>query len=221
MARRYRKSRAVSQRQYRARLAKYERYKETTLDPKSFKEWNAPYRQSQFMRKEYKIYLRQFKKRKESSTFGFRLTDEGNEVQAYDYRDFREQYLLYRNTLQEEVKMGERARIGSIISEMINDQAYELSRKKAQVLADYLIREERQILIDKKLISLKTLKTGETVEVIKRKRLELLVRQGEFVRSELGFWNDIKEYYQTLVEGGASSAEAKKQIGMTYFKSPE
>ena len=221
MARRYRKSRAVSQRQYRARLAKYERYKETTLDPKSFKEWNAPYRQSQFMRKEYKIYLRQFKKRKESSTFGFRLTDEGNEVQAYDYRDFREQYLLYRNTLQEEVKMGERARIGSIISEMINDQAYELSRKKAQVLADYLIREERQILIDKKLISLKTLETGETVEVIKRKRLELLVRQGEFVRSELGFWNDIKEYYQTLVEGGASSAEAKKQIGMTYFKSPE
>ena len=221
MARRYRKSRTVSQRQYRARLAKYERYKETTLDPKSFKEWNAPYRQSQFMRKEYKIYLRQFKKRKESSTFGFRLTDEGNEVQAYDYRDFREQYLLYRNTLQEEVKMGERSRVGSVISEMINDQAYELSRKKARVLADYLIREERQTLIDKKLISLKTLETGETVEVIKRKRLELLVRQGEFVRSELGFWNEIKEYYQTLVEGGASSADAKKQIGMTYFNSPK
>ena len=173
------------------------------------------------MRKEYKIYLRQFKKRKESATFGFRLTDEGNEVQAYDYRDFREQYLLYRNTLQEEVKMGERSRVGSVISEMINDQAYELSRKKARVLADYLIREERQTLIDKKLISLKTLETGETVEVIKRKRLELLVRQGEFIRSELGFWNEIKEYYQTLIEGGASSAEAKKQIGMTYFKSPE
>ena len=221
MARRYRKSRTVSQRQYRARLAKYERYKETTLDPKSFKEWNAPYRQSQFMRKEYKIYLRRFKKRQESSTFGFRLTDEGNEIQAYDYRDFREQYLLYRNTLQEEVKMGERSRVGSVISEMINDQAYELSRKKAQVLADYLIREERQTLIDKKLISLKTLETGETVEVIKRKRLELLIRQGEFVRGDVGLWNKIKEDYRALIKGGASSSEAKNQIGITYFRSPE
>lgn len=221
MARRYRKSRTVSQRQYRARLAKYEQYKESTLDPLSFKEWNAPYRQSQFMRKEYRIYLRQFKKRKESATFGFRLTDEGNEVQAYDYRDFREQYLLYRNTLKEEVKMGERTRVGSVITEMINDQAYELSRAKARAVADYLIREERQTLVNKKLIGLKTLDTGETVEVVKRRRLELLIRQGEFVQNEVGLWDEIKQYYQTLVDGGASSRDAKKQIGMTYFKSPE
>ena len=60
MARRYRKSRRVSQRQYRARKAKYEQYKARSLDPVSFREWNAPYRQTQFLKKEYKIYLERF-----------------------------------------------------------------------------------------------------------------------------------------------------------------
>ena len=57
MARRYKKSRRVSQRQYRARLAKYERYKANSLDPVSFKEWNAPYRQNKFLRKEFKSLM--------------------------------------------------------------------------------------------------------------------------------------------------------------------
>ena len=117
--------------------------------------------------------------------------------------------------------MGERTRVGSVITEMINDQAYELSRAKARAVADYLIREERQTLVNKKLIGLKTLDTGETIEVVKRRRLELLIRQGEFVQNEVGLWDEIKQYYQTLIDGGASSSDAKKQIGMTYFKSPE
>ena len=107
MARRYRKSRKVSARQYRARKDKYEQYKARSLDPVSFREWNAPYRQTKFLKKEYKIYLERFNKRKSSARYGFRVNEEGEETEAYSYRDFKEQYLLTRNTLKEEVEMGE------------------------------------------------------------------------------------------------------------------
>ena len=219
MARRYKKSRRVSQRQYRARLAKYERYKANSLDPVSFKEWNAPYRLSQFLKKEYKIYLEKFTKRKSSARYGFRLTEEGEETQAYSYRDFKEQYLLTRNTLKEEVEMGERERVGSVVTEMINDQAYELSSAKARAVANYLLREERPMLIEKGYLRVETNEAGEQIDVIKKRNLALLIRQGQFVEEEVGLWDEIKDYYKVLTNQGFTAKEAKKQIGQTYFDS--
>lgn len=219
MAKRYRKSRRVSQRQYRARLAKYERYKANSLDPVSFKEWNAPYRQSQFLKKEYKIYLEKFTKRKSSARYGFRLTEEGEETQAYSYRDFKEQYLLTRNTLKEEVEMGERERVGSVVTEMINDQAYELSSAKARAVANYLLREERPMLIEKGYLRVETNEAGEQIDIIKKRNLALLIRQGQFVEEEVGLWDEIKDYYKVLTNQGFTAQEAKSQIGQTYFNS--
>lgn len=219
MARRYRKSRRVSQRQYRARKAKYEQYKARSLDPVSFKEWNAPYRQSQFLKKEYKIYLERFNKRKSSARYGFRLTEEGEETQAYDFRDFKEQYLLTRNTLKEEVEMGEREKVGSVVTEMINDQAYELSSAKARAVANYLLREERPMLIEKGYLRVETNEAGEQIDVIKKRNLALLIRQGQFVEEEVGLWDEIKDYYKVLTNQGFTAQEAKEQIGQQYFDS--
>ena len=219
MARRYRKSRRISQRQYRARKAKYEQYKARSLDPVSFREWNAPYRQTQFLKKEYKIYLERFNKRKASAKYGFRLTEEGEETQAYSYRDFKEQYLLTRNTLKEEVEMGERERVGSVVTEMINDQAYELSSAKARAVANYLLREERPMLIEKGYLRVETNEAGEQIDVIKKRNLALLIRQGQFVEEEVGLWDEIKDYYKVLTNQGFTAKEAKKQIGQTYFDS--
>ena len=219
MARRYRKSRRVSQRQYRARLAKYEKYKAKSLDLVSFKEWNAPYRQSQFLKKEYKIYLEKFSKRKESARYGFRLTEEGEETQAWSYRDFKEQYLLMRNTLKEEVEMGERERVGSVITEIINDQAYELSRAKANAVANYLLREERPMLIKKGYLRIEVNEEGKEVDIVKKRNLALLIRQGQFVKEEVGLWDEIKDYYKVLTNQGFTAKEAKAQIGQTYFDS--
>ena len=219
MARRYRKSRRVSQRQYRARLAKYEQYKAKSLDPVSFKEWNAPYRQSQFLKKEYKIYLQKFSKRKESARYGFRLNEEGEETQAWSYRDFKEQYLLLRNTLKEEVEMGERERVGSVITEIINDQAYELSRAKANAVANYLLREERPMLIEKGYLRVEVNEEGKEVDIVKKRNLALLIRQGQFVEEEVGLWDEIKDYYKVLTNQGFTAKEAKAQIGQTYFDS--
>ena len=219
MARRYRKSRRVSQRQYRARKAKYEQYKARSLDPVSFREWNAPYRQTQFLKKEYKIYLERFNKRKASARYGFRLTEEGEETQAYSYRDFKEQYLLTRNTLKEEVEMGERERVGSVVTEMINDQAYELSSAKARAVANYLLREERPMLIEKGYLRVETNEAGEQIDVIKKRNLALLIRQGQFVEEEVGLWDEIKDYYKVLTNQGFTAQEAKEQIGQQYFDS--
>lgn len=219
MARRYRKSRRVSQRQYRARKAKYELYKARSLDPVSFREWNAPYRQTQFLKKEYKIYLERFNKRKASAKYGFRLTEEGEETQAYSYRDFKEQYLLTRNTLKEEVDMGERERVGSVVTEMINDQAYELSSAKARAVANYLLREERPMLIEKGYLRVETNEAGEQIDIIKKRNLALLIRQGQFVEEEVGLWDEIKDYYKVLTNQGFTAQEAKEQIGQQYFDS--
>ena len=224
MAKRFRKSRTVAQREYRQRLARYEEYKATTLDPKSYKEWNASYRERSFYKREYKIYKERFKQRKERSRFGFRLTNEGKEVEMLSYKEFRTQYPTKRNTLEEEVEMGERDKIGSVVNEIINDQAYELSSPKARGIANYLLREERELLIQKKLV----IPTGQfddegkEIDIIRRKNLELIIRQGQFVAEEVGLWDKIKELYHWLrseAGGDLSAEEAKKQIGYSYFDS--
>lgn len=220
MARRYkRKTRAESQRDYRARRALYEKYKESTLSTKTFKEWNEPYRKQQFLKKEFKLYQKKFKTRKKSARFGFRLTEEGGEVEAYNFRDFKNQYELTRNTLEKEVEMGERERIGSVITEMINDQAYELSSAKARAVANYLLREERPMLIEKGFLRVETNEAGEQIDIVKKRNLALLIRQGQFVEEEVGLWDEIKDYYKVLTGQGFTAQEAKEQIGQTYFDS--
>ena len=220
MARRYkRKTRAESQRDYRARRALYEKYKESTLSTKTFKEWNEPYRKQQFLKKEFKLYQKKFKTRKKSARFGFRLTEEGGEVEAYNFRDFKNQYELTRNTLEKEVEMGERERIGSVITEMINDQAYELSSAKARAVANYLLREERPMLIEKGFLRVETNEAGEEIDIVKKRNLALLIRQGQFVEEEVGLWDEIKDYYKVLTGQGFTAQEAKEQIGQTYFDS--
>ena len=220
MARRYkRKTRAESQRDYRARRVLYEKYKESTLSTKTFKEWNEPYRKQQFLKKEFKLYQKKFKTRKKSARFGFRLTEEGGEVEAYNFRDFKNQYELTRNTLEKEVEMGERERIGSVITEMINDQAYELSSAKARAVANYLLREERPMLIEKGFLRVETNEAGEQIDIVKKRNLALLIRQGQFVEEEVGLWDEIKDYYKVLTNQGFTAQEAKEQIGQTYFDS--
>ena len=228
MARKYkrRKSVKLTQKRYRSRLSKYYKYLSRTHDeiPKSFKEWNEPYRLEQFYKREYKLYLERFESRKESSIMGFRKTGEdySSDVEAYDYNVFKEQYQLTRNTLEDEVESKERERIGSVINEMINDQAYELSRVKSYALGKYLKENELPFLEQKGLIKDTFIdEKGNTQYVFKEKKLELLIRQGQFLREEVGLWDAIKNYYQSLKDNGYSSKEAKAEIGQTFFRSPK
>ena len=220
MAKRYKKSRKVSQRQYRARLAKYEEYRASTLEPKSFREWNAPYRERAFLRREFNLYKKNFDKRKSSAKYGFRLSKEGGEVKRYDFEQFKQRYFITRNDLEAEVEMGERKRIGSVVTEMINDQAYELSRPKSEAIAKYLLKEERPLLIEKGILRVEMGEDGKPIDIVKRRNLALLIRQGQFVEEDVGLWDEIREVYRWLTdEQGLSSYDARDKIGLTYFES--
>ena len=146
MAKRYKKSTRMVQKQYRSRRTKYEEYLARTKDetPKSFKEWNDPYRKNKLLRKEFKIYKERFAKRIESSRVGFY---DPNEITSF--KVFKDTYLMKRNDLKLDVEEGKRERVGSVVNEIINDQAYELSSNKARAIADYLMREEAGLLAEK------------------------------------------------------------------------
>ena len=220
MARRYKKSRKVSQRQYRARRKAYSayvaRYEGSDVDIKSFSEWNAKYREKKFLQKEFKIYKERFQKRLESSRVPF--YDE-EEIQSFQV--FKDVYLRKRNDLILDVAEGDRERVGSVVNEIIDDQVYELSSPKARAISDYLLREERGILAEKGILRVETDEEGRIQDVVKRRKLLQLVRQGDFVKEEIGLWDEISNYYQSLLANGYKSTEAKKVIGQTYFRSPE
>lgn len=225
MAKRYRRKpipKTMRQKQYRERLRKYEEYKTRTGKTEvSFKEWNAPYRETRFLRREYKHYSDLYDARAKSSRYGFRDDREGNTAQKYSYKEFKQYYFKTRNSLEEEVEMGERERVGSVITEMVNDQAYELSAKKAKVLADYLLENEREALIKKGIIIPNAIEgeNGELVDLVKSRNLRLLIRQGSFIRDDIGLWDDIKTYYKQLIANGKTTKEARDEIGITYFHS--
>ena len=220
MARRYKKSRKVSQRQYRARRKAYSayvaRYEGSDVDIKSFSEWNAKYREKKFLQKEFKIYKERLQKRLESSRVPF--YDE-EEIQSFQV--FKDVYLRKRNDLILDVAEGDRERVGSVVNEIIDDQVYELSSPKARAVSDYLLREERDILAEKGILRVETDEEGRIQDVVKRRKLLQLVRQGDFVKEEIGLWDEISNYYQSLLANGYKSTEAKKVIGQTYFRSPE
>ena len=217
MARKYRRSRRVVQQQYRARRAKYEQYLARTKDetPKSFSEWNDPYRQNKFLRKEYKIYQERFEKRIESSRVGFYDPEE-----ISSFKVFKDTYLMKRNDLRMDVEEGKRERVGSVVNEIINDQAYELSSNKAKAIADYLMREEGGLLAEKGLAQQYIDDEGKVqYALLKPKKLELLIREGSFVKEEVGLWDEITDYYKLLRDQGYSADDAKHKIGQTYFNS--
>lgn len=219
MARRYRRSAKVIQRQYRARRAKYEQYLTRTRDetPDTFKEWNKTYRENKFLRKEFKIYRDRFAKRIESSRVGFY---DPNEITSF--KVFKDQYLMKRNDLKMDVEEGKRERIGSVVNEIINDQAYELSAPKARAVADYLMREEVGILVQKGIAEQYIDDEGKVqYALLKPKKLELMIREGSFVREEVGLWDEIRDYYNILRSKGYTAKKAKEEISITYFRSPK
>lgn len=220
-----RKTRRVIQRQSRQRATQYRKYVERTErignEPLSYREWKEEHYKSIF-RKRYEEYKDEFLRRKAAAESGRGIAGtRGFHIETmYDFRDFKDQYLLTRNTLEEEVVAGEREKVGSVITEMINDQAYELSYAKARGVASYLIENELDLLVEKNIaIPTGVDEKGQPTYKIKNRTLNLLIRQGDFVNEEVGLWDTIKDHYKKLKDAGLDSYEAKKEIGRSYFKS--
>ena len=84
------------------------------------------------------------------------------------------------------------------------------------------MREEVGILVQKGIAEQYIDEEGKVqYALLKPKKLELMIREGSFVREEVGLWDEIRDYYNILRSKGYTAKKAKEEISITYFRSPK
>ena len=184
-------------------------------------------------RRQYDDYLEQFEARK--------LNFESRGLEFYDpvpltYRDFKTVRAEKINDLKLDIKEGKRKSVGNVNREIVSDQAYELSSRQADVLGEYLLENEYDYLEETDLVYKYTDEQGqERVNLKKRIDLMMKIRQGEFIKEDIGLWdmiNDFRAQYFAFSKdeqaklmkkwGVDTYAKAvKKEVGQTFFNSPD
>lgn len=155
--------------------------------------------------KRYNAYRKSFERRTN------RMIEQG--LTPYDaiplsYREYKEIYAEERNDRIKEVESGIRKSLGNINEKIISDQVYELSEEQAYSIFKYmktLSPEERQNLdFNFRNINAAIAK----------------IRQGDYVKEELGLWDIIASERQRLAELGMNRKDIAKKISQTFFGSP-
>lgn len=152
--------------------------------------------------KRYNSYVKSFKQRVK------KLRDSG--LQPYEedwltYRQYKEIYAEELNDRLKEIEKGERKSLGNINSKIISDQVYELSEKQAYSIFDYM----------------KTLSEEERKEIgFNYKNINkaiIKIREGRFVREDLGLWDAIRERRKELFEQGFKKSEVASIVSNEFF----
>ena len=170
-------------------------------------------------RRQYNDYLEQFEARKANF--------ESRGLDFYDptpltFRDYRSVHADKVNDLKQDIKEGKRKTVGNVNREIVSDQAYELSSRQADVLGEYLLENEPELLEEMDLVYKYTDEEGiERVNLKKKIDLFMKIRQGEFLREDVGIWDMISDFRLQLFEKGMSKEEVRKAVGQTFFNSPE
>ena len=170
-------------------------------------------------RRQYNDYLEQFEARKANF--------ESRGLDFYDptpltFRDYRSVHADKVNDLKQDIKEGERKTVGNVNREIVSDQAYELSSRQADVLGEYLLENEPELLEEMDLVYKYTDEEGiERVNLKKKIDLFMKIRQGEFLREDVGIWDMISDFRLQMFEKGMSKEEVRKAVGQTFFNSPE
>ena len=128
-------------------------------------------------RKAYNKYKQLYMKKKAVlERKGYEMADD-----LYTFTQYKENVLEMRNTLKIRVAKGRIKRIGSVNAALVNDQAYELSEEQAYSIFDFLKQNREKYDID--------------VSFIKNINSALMkIRQGEWLNSDVGLWDMIKDY---------------------------
>ena len=170
-------------------------------------------------RAQYRDYLEQFEARRENF--------ESRGLEFYDpvpltYRDFKTVRAEKINDLKLDIKEGKRKSVGNVNREIVSDQAYELSSRQADVLGEYLLENEEDLLEEMDLVYKYTDEEGiERVNLKKRIDLMMKIRQGEFLREDVGLWDMISDFRLQMFKKGMSKEEVRKAVGQTFFNSPD
>ena len=170
-------------------------------------------------RKQYEDYTDKLRARKKI------FAEKG--IEFYDpieltFRDWKSVYADKYNDLKLDIKEGKRKSIGDVNREIVSDQAYELSSKQAEVLGEYLLENESDLLEEMNLVY--KYEDAEGIERVNlKKKIELMmkVRQGEFIREDVGLWEMISDFRMGLFKKGMTKEEVRKAVGQTFFNSPD
>ena len=163
------------------------------------------------------MYLRGYEPYSKVLPTGRKVSDKLN------YRDWRAIYTAELNDRRAEIASGERKSIGNINSKIISDQVYELSEDQAKSIFNYLrgLPEKEKEKID---FSYKNINEAM-----------LKIRQGDFVREDLGLWDAIRarrdqlfnmspeekeEFLKKFKEGTTFKDAIRQEVSQTFFKSP-
>lgn len=185
------------------------------------------------LRSQYEDYKNQFRARK--------LLFEERDLTFFDkkeltFRDYKSVRADKVNDLKIDIKEGKRKTVGNVNREIVSDQAYELSSRQADVLSEYLLENEYETLEEEDLVFRYIDESGkERINLKKKIDLMMKIRQGEFIREDIGLWdmiNDFRAQYFALSKdeqdklkrkwNAQTFAEAvKKEVGQTFFNSPD
>ena len=61
----------------------------------------------------------------------------------------------------------------------------------------------------------------ERINLKKKIELFMKIRQGEFLREEVGLWDLISDFRVTMFKKGMTKEEVRKAVGQTFFNSPD
>lgn len=170
-------------------------------------------------KRQYQDYLDQFEARKENfESRGLEFYD----PVALTYRDWKTVHQEKINDLKMDIKEGKRKTVGNVNREIVSDQAYELSSKQADVLGEYLLENESELLEEMGLVYRYTDEEGvERINLKKRIDLFMKIRQGEFLREDVGLWDMISDFRLQMFKKGMTKEEVRKAVGQTFFNSPD
>ena len=170
-------------------------------------------------KKQYQDYRDQLEARKE--------VFESRGLEFYDpvpltYRDWKTVHAEKINDLKLDIKEGKRKTVGNVNREIVSDQAYELSSRQADVLGEYLLENESDLLEEMDLVYRYTDEEGiERVNLKKRIDLMMKIRQGEFLREDVGLWDMISDFRLQMFKKGMNKEEVRRAVGQTFFNSPD
>ena len=170
-------------------------------------------------KRQYRDYLEQFEARKENF--------ESRGLDFYDpipltYRDWKTVHAEKVNDLKMDIKEGKRKTVGNVNREIVSDQAYELSSRQADVLGEYLLENESDILEEMDLVYKYVDEEGiERVNLKKKIELYMKIRQGEFLREDVGLWDLISDFRASMFKKGMTKEDVRRAVGQTFFNSPE
>ena len=127
------------------------------------------------------------------------------ESKSLNYREYKYIYGEELNDRIKEVERGERKSLGNINTKIISDQVYELSEKQAYSIFDYMktLSEEERIKIG---FNYKNINTAI-----------MRIREGKFVREDLGLWDIIRERRKELFDQGLNKNEVRTIVSNEFF----